>query len=150
MADNWGKLERPANRIMLSRDLASGTHSHGQLAEKWGVARQSIGEFADRHAAEIAEIAADIQNELAGLWIADRKRMLAELQGDADMLQRLANAYEGSEGGEQAAGIPGVVRERRGNMDLAAKLAGLLREQVDVNVTRVVHEVVGVDPEELT
>lgn len=148
MPENWGTLERPGRRVILMRELAIGTHTQGELAQKYGVTQQGISDFKDRHRAEIEELREDLTATLSTLWVANRIALLDALQGDAERLENLADGFEGSE--DLAASVPGAMNSRRMALDLASKLAGLQREQVDVNVTRVVHEVVGVEPEELT
>lgn len=148
MPENWGKLERSGQRAVYMAEIASGTWTYGQLADRWGVSSSAVEQFANRHRERINEIKEDLSNELAGLWIAKRAAVLDALQEDAERLERLAEGFEGSE--DTATAVAPALNARRGALDLASKLGGLQREQVDVNVTRVVHEVVGVEPEELT
>jgi hypothetical protein len=63
----------------LARDLALTKLSQTALAEKYGVTQSSISEFKARRAEEIAAIAADADDQYAGIWIAQKEARLAEL-----------------------------------------------------------------------
>ncbi len=78
---NWGRLERPGTRRRVMTELARGEKTQQQIADEYGVAKSSITEFKQRHRDQIDEIARDIENEFAGLWIADKLNRLDELQG---------------------------------------------------------------------
>lgn len=73
-----GKLSGRVGRA-LARELALTDTSQTALAEKYGVVQSSIAEFKQRRAEEIAAIAADADNEYAGMWIAQKQARLAEL-----------------------------------------------------------------------
>lgn len=74
-----GKLGGRVGRA-LARDLALTDASQSALAEKYGVTQSSISEFKQRRAEEIAEIAANADDEYAGMWIAKKINRLAELE----------------------------------------------------------------------
>jgi WXG100 family type VII secretion target len=78
-------LRRVANQVRatgsdLSRDLAMVTGVVDELAAAW------TGSGADRFA------------EIAGLWREDAQRLLDELAGMGDLLDRCAASYEAVEG----------------------------------------------------
>jgi Trp operon repressor len=84
-----GVLEHPSVRVDLIRELAEGKATHGELAEKYGVARQSIDEFAQRHALRIAEVRQNAADEYAGIWIADKRKRVEELRSHVDYCREL-------------------------------------------------------------
>lgn len=75
-----GALTRGRSRIMLMRDLALGAEPQRDLAFKYGVTPMAVSAFADRFGAEITEIRADLESEWAGIWIADRRLRIVEIQ----------------------------------------------------------------------
>lgn len=82
-------LDRGWQRQALVHDLALNEKTQAQLARQYGISRAAVCEFNKRHQATILEVRADLDNEFAGLWISEKKRRVAELQGQADMLREL-------------------------------------------------------------
>lgn len=82
LAPRSGKLDRGPRRAQLIRMLAQGDRTRAQLARYFDCDRSSITEFADRWKQEIETAKADIENEFADLWIADKRARLAEYQDD--------------------------------------------------------------------
>lgn len=74
-----GKLSGQVGR-QLARDLALGDQNQTQLADKYGVTTAAITFFKQRRAEEIAAIAAEADNEYAGMWIAQKQARLAEYE----------------------------------------------------------------------
>ena len=64
----------------LARDLALTKTSQSELAEKYGVSQPAISQFKERRAEEIAAIAANADDQYAGMWIADKQARLAEYE----------------------------------------------------------------------
>lgn len=64
----------------LARDLALSGLSQTVLAEKYDVTQQAISAFAQRRAEEIKAIAANADDEYAGMWIAQKQARLAEYE----------------------------------------------------------------------
>jgi hypothetical protein len=64
----------------LARDLALTKLTQEALAEKYGVTQGAISQFKTRRAEEIAAIAADADDQYAGMWIAQKADRLAELE----------------------------------------------------------------------
>lgn len=81
---NPGTLERGAVCRRLILALATQEKNQVQLAAEFGVVQSSISEFATRHRDEITERRAHLDNELAGLWVADRYNRIAEMQADIE------------------------------------------------------------------
>ncbi len=64
----------------LARELALGNMSQASLAEKYGVSPSAISQFKAKHAEEIKAIAANADDEYAGMWIAQKQARLAEYE----------------------------------------------------------------------
>ena len=87
-AANQYALERPIQRrYAVQRDIAEGKLTRAAIAKKYRVTAPSITEFANRHADAIAEMASNIEDEYAGLWIADKRSRLQVYQANAEVLQ---------------------------------------------------------------
>jgi hypothetical protein len=77
-------LERPWNRRRLIHELARGEVKQSDLAVRYDVSRVAITDFKARHADAIEQVRADLENEFAGLWIADKTNRLMALQDDIE------------------------------------------------------------------
>jgi predicted transcriptional regulator len=137
-------LEKGWVRYRLIRELAQMEKPQTVLAEEYGVTQGAISQFATRHASEVAEVKADIENEFAGLWIADKKQRIAEYAAEIELI-------------DEARG--GTVRNMR-DVELSKLKAAVMRAVADelgqiparmsVSVTqRVTYTIEGVDPEQL-
>lgn len=101
-----GTLARGRNRIFLLRDLALGAESQKDLAFKYGVTPMAISAFAAAHGEEITDIRGDLESEWAGIWVADRKLRLAEIQQlIEDMSDQVAEEVAGA-GLSKDIGVP--------------------------------------------
>lgn len=125
-------------RRQLCRELATGM-THRTLGRKYGVTHQAITAFAKRHAREIADIKADLDNQFSGLWIADKESRLAHYQAD----------YEASEQHPKADHFEWV-RVRTQIMHQVSEELGQLPPRAGVTIMPVLHVVEGADPEALT
>jgi len=63
--------------------------TQAEVAREFGCSQSTVSDFAKRYADKIAEVAADIENEFAGLWIAEKKNRVSELESQAEMLRQL-------------------------------------------------------------
>lgn len=79
-------LERVHNRRKLIHELAQGEIPRIKLAEKYGVVHSAITQFAQRHAAQIEQVQSEIEDDLRGLWVAQKSARLEELQGDIEAI----------------------------------------------------------------
>jgi predicted transcriptional regulator len=110
----------------LCRDLAVGNVSQSQLAEKYGVGPSAISYHAKKNAEEIAAIKADIENEFAGMWIAQKQSRVAEYQSDAE---RINTALDKSDELD-----PKLLRAKNAALKAAAEEMGQLSAKVQVQV----------------
>jgi hypothetical protein len=84
-----GALERPHVRLKLIRELATGEKSNRALAKDFDVTAQAVDAFKKRHAARIAEVAARLDDEFAGLWIAQKAARIETLQSQVEHIADL-------------------------------------------------------------
>lgn len=129
----------PWERRQLCRELATGEQTGAALARKYGVTRQAISAFGKRHAAEIDAIKADLDDEFAGLWVAQKAARLALYQAD----------LEASAGGEYADHYEHI-RTRQAGLRAIAEELGQLPPRATVAIVPVQHILEGVDPDALT
>lgn len=90
----WGTLERGRVKLELMRALATGEHTQVELARRYDADQSSISYFASRHAEEIADIRARLDDEFAGLWIAAKRSRIAEYQQQVDDIAELLSGAE--------------------------------------------------------
>lgn len=93
-------LSGPANHVIrgyrkveLCKELAKGEKPRAQLAREYGITRGGLSLFAKANAARIDEIREHLDDEFAGLWIADKTRRLESYQSD---LERSEDEPKGS------------------------------------------------------
>jgi hypothetical protein len=110
----------------LCRDLAIGNMTQSQLAEKYGVTQPCISYNLRLRAEEIAAIKADIENEFAGMWIAQKQSRVAEYQSDAE---RINTALDKSDELD-----PKLLRAKNAALKAAAEEMGQLSAKVQVQV----------------
>lgn len=154
------RLDRLPARIHLIRALAVGAKSQEELAQQHEVTQGAISHFAKRHAEEIAHVAANLEDEYAGLWIADSKERLTRYMDDVEKIDAIHTRhfewFEESNGlDEEAMPLPvpldaALLGAKQRALKAAAEERGQLAPtRFDVAQT-VRYEVAGVDPEELT
>jgi hypothetical protein len=129
---------RSWERRTLCRELALGEISKAALGRKYGVTGQAIGQFAKRHAREIDQIRAQLDDEFAGLWIASKEARMAQYQED----------YEASQEHEKSTHFEWV-RVRTQILHQVAEELGQMPPRAEVTVMPVIHVLEGVDPEVL-
>lgn len=110
------------------RELAAGEKTQTELAREYGCTQAAVSTFASRHEEEIDALRDKLDDEWAGLWVANKRDRLAVYQSDIELLDELGLSDE-----KMAA--------------LKAKLLRQVAEEVgdlraDVNVTgRILHHV---------
>ena len=131
--------QKPWERRQLCRELATGEHTHAVLGKRYGVTRQAITAFAKRYAREIDAIKADLDNEFAGLWIAQKAARIAAYQAD----------LEASEAGGYGSHFE-QIRTRTQILKSVAEELGQLPPRATITIVPVQHILEGVDPDALT
>lgn len=125
-------------RRTLCRELAVGELSKAALGRKYGISASAVTQFSQRHAAEIAAIRGQLDDEFAGLWIADKASRIAAHQADYD-------AAAGSDKADHHEWI----KARTAILHAVAEETGQLPPRATVAVMPVVHILEGVDPDAL-
>jgi hypothetical protein len=143
--ENWGALSRGHVKVALIRALATGEKSHRKLAAEHGVSPQAVDQFAERNADRIAAVAADLDNEFAGLWIADKRSRLAEYQAQADYIEALLNSDQDEEPADGkgrnrvTVSVAELLRTAQSALRAASEELGQLPGRVSVQITGDVH-----------
>lgn len=152
-------LERGWTRRQLVHELARKEVPRSKLAEKYRVYPSAITQFADRHAEEIREVERDIENEFAGLWIADKRNRLAELMTDVEQLNEvMADTLDPGPDEKpettiaRFANLTKMMKVKQSALRAAADELGAIPQRVDVSVDSrqtIRYEIAGVDMEAL-
>jgi hypothetical protein len=137
-------LEQGHVRWKLIHELARGERTVTELAARYGVTHGAISRFRDRYPAEIAEIKADIENEFAGLWIAQKLARLAEYAADVEMINDAIGAALDAGTEIDAALLAAKHRALRSVAEELGQLPTKIQMQVDT-VTRVHYTVEGMN-----
>lgn len=77
-------ISRGQARLRLIAALAQGDKNYTELGLEFGVTKQAVQQFAQRHAAEVERAVLDLTNSYSGLWIADKAARIAEYQQVVD------------------------------------------------------------------
>jgi len=125
----------------LIRDLAEGKLTQVELAEKYGVVQSSVSEFKSRHKEEIEAVRNNLEDEFAGIWIANKERRLAELSSDVEHINE-------SELGKRD---PQWAKVKQSALKQAAEELGQIPNRISVQVgdVHVRYEVAGVNLDDL-
>jgi hypothetical protein len=139
-------LNSPRYRPLLIRDLAAGD-ALAVVGERYGVHPSSVHEFAQKYASEIERQRAGLADEFAALWVANKGARIAELQRDVERLDR--EIRKGQRIGLTPQELAPAYQSKHRALEMVAKELGAYRQVVDVNVTTVKYEIVGVEVGEL-
>jgi hypothetical protein len=126
------------DRRQLCRALAAGEPTRADLARAYGVTRTYVSAFAKQYATEIDQFRAQLGDQLAGLWIADKGSRVLAHQSDYTML--LAHGKRDHHE---------WVRARTAILQAVAEELGQLPPRTMVTVVPVIHVVESVDLEAL-
>lgn len=80
------KLEPAHIKQKLIRELAEQKKTQAVLAREYGVSHPSIVSFKQRHKRRIEAVREDLENEFAGLWIADKSARVAHYETTLEQL----------------------------------------------------------------
>ena len=126
-------------KLALKRDLALGTETVTELGKKYGMTKTGICQFRNRHALAIENIREHLENEFAGISIAEKKNRIAEYQ---EMFERLGN-HQHADHHEWVKAQAIILRN-------TAEELGQLPPRQQITVIPVQHVVVGVETGDLT
>lgn len=134
-------LELAWNRHALMRLLAEGKMTQAQMAVRMGVSESAVTLFKQRHADAIAAIAADVENEFAGIAIAQKSNRLAVYEEELAKAQRA--------GGDKhiVARLLRQIAEEMGHLPSRVQLSGQVGIQTTYTITG--EDGTPVDPEAL-
>lgn len=106
-----GALERGDVKVKLIRQLALGELSQAELARRHDVTPAAMTRFVQRHAERIAEVASKIDDQFAGIELADKVARVAVLNQQvlAD-LELLADPDTAGKAGVQRAEMVRVIQ----------------------------------------
>lgn len=138
---NKYKLPVSGHRFMqLVRELAEQGKPQRLIAEAWGVSQPSISAFAQRNAHVIKQVQDDLDNEMAGLWIAEKRARLAEYEADTDAI----NEHMHKKGLDDK-----LLGAKHRALKNAAEEMGQLPARMNVNIDNrtVEYTIIGVDPD---
>jgi hypothetical protein len=121
-------LEKPWNRHALIRMLAEGKITQAEMATRMGVTPPSVTAFKQRHADAIAAVRADIENEFAGIQIAQKSNRLAAYE---ELLDRAA----GGKDRHLEARVLRQIAEEMGHLPSRMQLSGTVGIQTTYTVT---------------
>ena len=134
------KLSRGYKKLQLLRELAIGEKTQRQLAAEYEVTQGSIWQFRKKHAEEINAIRQNMDDEFAGIWLANKVNRIVEYVTDIEEINSLEVLDATLLARKQAA--LKAIAEERGQLQQ--------RIQVDADVkAKVTYEVVGTDVENL-
>lgn len=149
------------NHRKAVRLLAAGELTQAAVAERMGVSQSAVSQFRDRYAEEIREVAADMDNEFAGIAIADKVNRVAMYSEIAE--RALVPVPKVAANGKTVTvinpetGEPEMVMEFNGALagqmgKLAAEEMGQLASRLQVSgdmQTTTTYKIIGVDPESM-
>lgn len=147
----------------LVRDLAEGTLSQRRLATKYDVHLSTIADFKSRNRERIEAVKADLDNEFAGMWIAEKRKRIAAYMDDVELLDDSLEATTAAREvlsieGEDGTGLTiakldrdmaAILKRKHSALRSVAEELGHLPNRMTLNVqggeSPVLHQVVGVD-----
>lgn len=129
--------------LRLKRQLAEGRIKQVDLAAEYDVAESTIASFKATHKVEIAEIAADLDNEFAGLWAAQKAARIAEYM---DTIKVVDTALELQPLAQDRSGL---LLRKQGALKAIAEELGQLQQRIEID-GKLNYQVNGVTPEDVT
>ncbi len=81
-------------KMQVCRWLAERKYTQTQIAEMLDCTPGAVANFAKRNADIINEIRENLEDEFAGMWIAQKRNRVAEYQAQADRLRLLIEQYD--------------------------------------------------------
>lgn len=144
-------ISRGQARLRLIAAIAQGDKNYTELGLEFGVTKQAVQQFAQRHAAEIERAVLDLTNSYSGLWIADKAARIAEYQQVVDDLTaQIEAAIEVDPDTGEISGVieldPDLLRVKLAALRSVAEEMGQLPARLTVKHEGTVRtEIVGLD-----
>jgi hypothetical protein len=117
-----GDLERGWAKASLIRELAAGEKTRKQLGAEYGVAQSNITRFADRHVDAIEKVRAHLDDEWAGLWIANKRNRVAEYEADVERINASLDLVPDKD----------LLRTKQSALKQVAEELGQLKQEIEV------------------
>lgn len=133
------RFERGHVKYDLIRDIASGMPPK-DISVRYKMPLGTLHRFKTRHIQEILDTKAALNEELVGLWVADRKARLAELQDDIETLSEAIEKSRAANGGRPDVHL---VRAKREALKQAGEEVGAYKPDATVVVPTVIFNVSG-------
>lgn len=141
-------------RVQLLRALATGEQTQTALAVEYGVAQPSISLFATRHADEINAIRVKLEDEWAGLWVAQKRARLAVYQENIERihaaLDKFWESYNGTPTSDTLEDDGKLTTVQAKLLRQVAEEVGDLRTDVNLSGKLLHHIVEGVNVDDLS
>lgn len=132
--------------LQLIRELAIGNESQDVLAEKYEVTQPAISDFKRRNADAIAQVKANLDDEFAGMWIAQKQNRVKVYQDD---VERIVEQQE--TGATPPVMLIGLLRLKQAALKSVAEELGQLPGRVHINIQGdAKYSVEGVEVKDLT
>jgi predicted transcriptional regulator len=137
-------------RLEVIRLLAAGELNQTEIAERYGVASNTVSDFAKKYSAQILEVRGKLDDEFAGLWIAQKAARIAEYE---DMIGELGKIIEASENDPAIvrAQVSSLFRAQQAALRSVAEELGSLptRQEIKIQSAPVIYRIEGVEVENL-
>lgn len=136
------RVIRGREKLLLIRELADGTLSQAELAEKFGRSQPGISAFAKRNADAIAKVREDIGAEIDVLWVSHKADRIATYEGYIEQLAEIAELVEHEK-------VPTVLKTAANMIRNVAEELGHLAPKDAGEATKVEVTIKGVDGDAL-
>lgn len=139
-------LDRPQVRLAVIRLLAEGVMNQTQIAARYDVSQQAVSFFSKKYFQRIEEVRDKLDDDFAGIWIAQKAARLEVYQQNVEDLQSIIDAME-KEPAIVKAQIATLFRAQQAAVRSVAEELGDLptRSQVQIQSEPVTYRIEGVD-----
>lgn len=143
MGNIWTKMSF-RTRIALIQELGAGELTDSELGEKYGITKDRVGQIRRENADKIAAMRADVEDELAGVFIASKANRIKTYDHLAALLDEAITAGQEPD--------PQLVRQLIVTQKAVAEEMGQLPSRITIQHVgpRADYTIEGVDPKDLT
>jgi hypothetical protein len=143
-------IDRGHIRYQVIRILAAGEKTQVEIAAQFGCAQNTVSDFAKKYAERIAVVRDKLDDDFAGLWIADKAQRLAEYEDDVQKIGELIEASE-NDSAIVKAQLGTLFRAKQAAVRAAAEELGSLpsRQELRIQSEPVTYRIEGVNTEDL-
>lgn len=137
------KYARGYRKQQLLRACAEEKGTWREIAERFGISETGLYKWRERNAAAIAEIKANLDDAMSGLWIAKKVNRVAEYQSDVELIGELVGDGAGVEN------VQVLLKVKHGALRSAAEELGQLKPIEADGPARVDVRILGVNGDAL-